>query len=781
MKKWYKMSAKNGAAEVHLYDEIGYWGTTAEDFMKELEGLGDVEQINLHINSPGGVITDGFAMYNMLMRLKPATKINTIIDGLAASMASVIAMTGDKVTMPENGFLMIHNPFVFMGGGADDLRHEADLLDSMKKNAIKAYKRKATISDDEIAELMDAETWLDADTALEKGFIDEIEEYAVEEAKFDTKRFNRIPEGACMFFAPKAESDDDAGADGSDGDDGAGETGESEVPPVEEPATDGDEAPEVVEPIEEEQPEGDEEESPGGETEVEVPDPIEDLDTSSNSQEDGNMKVSVREIVNKTVAAQQALQSNIAGCLEMAKGKIEDAAYTSLKSEFDAVKLDVETVEQLEAKSEKLFADAKGKIADAVLAGVAPAVPTGHNVSFGADAQDKFCDVARTSLMAQAGLMKTDEELAKVAEVRKAGLLGLGVQGICRETLQQNGVPHAASMSPNQVYDACVNLRPAMVNSQGTGDFTNVFEDVANKALFNAWTTTPTTYQAWTGRDSIKDFQTKNIVKVTEVGDVLEIKENEAFPFTSTADTKETASLLTVGVAFSLSRKAIIDDQINALTDIPTKLSRSIQRYINRRAYTILYGTNMAGPIMNEDSTAMFTAGHGNFVIDTSGGAPTNATLSDLRRRMMNQTLPSPDGATSQSNSIYSMAEPATILYHSNLDYVIENLIAPAYTMTTSANSAVTREFIRRLTPVSDPVLDELMDAATDAHEGYYLMANPSDIGLITVYNLTGNETPTLRRKPSDVGEALGTAWDIYYDVGVAAVDYRGAAANYGE
>ena len=184
---------------------------------------------------------------------------------------------------------------------------------------------------------------------------------------------------------------------------------------------------------------------------------------------------------------------------------------------------------------------------------------------------------------------------------------------------------------------------------------------------------------------------------------------------------------------------------------------------------------------MNEDSTAMFTAGHGNFVIDTSGGAPTNATLSDLRRRMMNQTLPSPDGATSQSNSIYSMAEPAAILYHSNLDYVIENLIAPAYTMTTSANSAVTREFIRRLTPVSDPVLDELMDAASDPHEGYYLMANPSDIGLITVYNLTGNETPTLRRKPSDVGEALGTAWDIYYDVGVAAVDYRGAAANYGE
>ena len=111
-----------------------------QQFANELKEIGNVRQINLHIHSPGGDVFDGIAIYNLLKN-HPANK-TVYIDGLAASMASVIAMAGDEVIMPENAMLMIHKPWGIQGGDAEELRKYADLLDKGGKYVIDGVHHK---------------------------------------------------------------------------------------------------------------------------------------------------------------------------------------------------------------------------------------------------------------------------------------------------------------------------------------------------------------------------------------------------------------------------------------------------------------------------------------------------------------------------------------------------------------------------------------------------------------------------------------------------------------
>lgn len=173
---WYRIEAKADKAEIWIYEYIGedFWsggGVTAKNFQKDLSAI-KASQIDLHINSPGGDVFDGITIYNLLKQ-HPAT-VTTYIDGLAASIASVIALAGDKVYMAENALFMIHNPWGFAMGDANDMRKTADLLDKIRGSMTTTYSSKTGKSDEEIIPLLDAETWMDAEEALAFGFVDEI-------------------------------------------------------------------------------------------------------------------------------------------------------------------------------------------------------------------------------------------------------------------------------------------------------------------------------------------------------------------------------------------------------------------------------------------------------------------------------------------------------------------------------------------------------------------------------------------------------------------------------
>lgn len=191
MKSWYTIRARTSGTEVLIYDEIGAYGVTAKGFLAELGALPDDAAIDLRLNSPGGSVFDAVAIYNALMR-HPG-EITVWIDGIAASAASYIAMAGDTIVMPENAFLMIHDPSGLVMGTAEDMRATAEALDKVKGSLIQGYAAKSGKADDEIATLMAAETWLDAKDALDLGFIDRIAEPVKLAASFDVARFRNAP------------------------------------------------------------------------------------------------------------------------------------------------------------------------------------------------------------------------------------------------------------------------------------------------------------------------------------------------------------------------------------------------------------------------------------------------------------------------------------------------------------------------------------------------------------------------------------------------------------
>lgn len=192
----YRIENKANEATIYLYDEISFWGVSAEQFIKDLNAL-DASTIHLRINSPGGAVFDGTAIYNAIKQHK--AHVVTHIDGLAASIASIIALAGDEVMIAENAYMMIHEAWGIVIGYAEDMRKEADLLDKLTGTIANTYMAKTGKELDEIKEMMKAETWLTGQEALDAGFVDAVEEDGKEENKaqptlFDLTVFNNVPD-----------------------------------------------------------------------------------------------------------------------------------------------------------------------------------------------------------------------------------------------------------------------------------------------------------------------------------------------------------------------------------------------------------------------------------------------------------------------------------------------------------------------------------------------------------------------------------------------------------
>lgn len=191
MNSWYTIRAQSTGAEVVIYDEIGAYGVSAKGFLAELGALPDATPLALRLNSPGGSVFDAVAIYNAIKR--HSGTVTVWIDGIAASAASYIAMAGDEIVMPENAFLMIHDPAGVVMGTAIDMRAMAEALDKIKGSLLQGYAAKSGRSHEEIAPLMAAETWLDAKDALDLGFADRIAEPVRFAARFEVGRFRNAP------------------------------------------------------------------------------------------------------------------------------------------------------------------------------------------------------------------------------------------------------------------------------------------------------------------------------------------------------------------------------------------------------------------------------------------------------------------------------------------------------------------------------------------------------------------------------------------------------------
>lgn len=202
---WYRIT-KNQAedtADVYIYDEIGYFGTSAQDFVRELSQT-EASTLNIHINSPGGDAFDGIAIYNAIKKRKGTC--NTFVDGLAASAASFIAMAGDTVTIARNAEMMIHDAWGMVIGNAEDMRKAVDMLDKLSNNIADIYAQKTGGSVEFWRSKMQEETWYTGVEALTAGLADKIGDSSTEDVTngWDLSIFNY----AGRAYAPSPSKDE---------------------------------------------------------------------------------------------------------------------------------------------------------------------------------------------------------------------------------------------------------------------------------------------------------------------------------------------------------------------------------------------------------------------------------------------------------------------------------------------------------------------------------------------------------------------------------------------
>jgi len=174
MRKYWQLEVKGAEASIFIYGDIvpepWKWyksDVTSHDLVKEIEGL-DVDVIHCYINSYGGEVAEGLAIYNALKRHK--AKVKTYCDGFACSAASVVFMAGDERIMSASSMLMIHNAWMWAAGDANELRKEADDLEKINEASSNAYLEHINISKEQLQEMLDKETWLTAQEALDMGF-----------------------------------------------------------------------------------------------------------------------------------------------------------------------------------------------------------------------------------------------------------------------------------------------------------------------------------------------------------------------------------------------------------------------------------------------------------------------------------------------------------------------------------------------------------------------------------------------------------------------------------
>jgi ATP-dependent protease ClpP protease subunit len=192
----YKVVAKGDTAEIYIYGAIGGdWfgeGVTAKQVADDLKALGKVKNIDVRINSEGGSVFEGKAIYSLLTQ--HGARITAKIDGLAASAASFIAMAAHEIEISEGAFVMIHNAYGVCVGGAHDMRSYAQLLDTVNETIREVYAARTKQDTKSITKWMDDETWFTGKEAVANGFADKlVENLKVAASISDPSRFKHLP------------------------------------------------------------------------------------------------------------------------------------------------------------------------------------------------------------------------------------------------------------------------------------------------------------------------------------------------------------------------------------------------------------------------------------------------------------------------------------------------------------------------------------------------------------------------------------------------------------
>lgn len=409
-------------------------------------------------------------------------------------------------------------------------------------------------------------------------------------------------------------------------------------------------------------------------------------------------------------------------------------------------------------------------------------IPTQQgNVQFQVDEHEKKRTAFGEAMLVRFGLNLDDEgqvDAGMRRRVAQSEYRNMSLQNLAKACLMADGDDKAYMYDGNKLYNK---IQLGMGGfAQGTGDFVNVLSNVFNKAAGKGWKSTNPTYQIWTGIGSLPNFQSNDIVRLSGLSDIEEIREGDGPKFGKMSDIKESARLLTYGTKYSLSRQAMVDDRLGMLTSIPEKQMANLSLLINRKVYELLLSNSGVGPTMNEDSKALFHADHGNLVVTGTDVGIT--TLNDAALAFAEMKQISPDADRSEVR--YMGLEPKFLLVCPEKKYSAYNIFnSQAINIdTTFKEGSIGVNYFKSGQPgflnlFSEPYL-KLFAGGSDTP--WYMFCDTALVDLITVYTLTGNETPYTAMGPNEIGYGRGLVWVLEYDFGVAAGDFRGMYRNPG-
>ncbi len=642
---WYSIKAKaNDTAEISIYDEIGYWGITAKSFSKDLKALGNnLKQINLHIHSPGGDVFDGIAIYNLLKN-HPAN-VTVYIDGLAASMASVIAMAGNEVIMPENAMMMIHKPWGIQGGDAEDMRKYADLLDKVENTLIPAYANKTGKTPEELAEMLSAETWLNGKECVEQGFADKLAEPLVAMASIKSRKledFENMPKAMKdMLFKPQGNA--------------------------------GTAAPQAT--------------------------PTEPVNQAPTAPVDNTAQVQAE--LNK-----------------------RNADIKAVFAPFGTTHNDllVECLGDLSITAEQ----AKDKLLAKLGAGTTPsatATPYAGNGNIVGDS-------VKQSLLARAGIDKDK------ADAKDNAYNAMTLRELARASLVDRGISVSGQNAMSMV---------GLAFTHSSSDFGQILIDVAHKSLLKGWETAAENFDQFTSRGTLTDFRAAKRVGLGDFGYLPQVGEGEEYTYGTIGDEGASVALATYGQLFSITRQAILNDDMHLLTKIPEKMGQAARATIAKLVFTLLTGNAIA-----QDGKALFDASHKN----TLTGAELDVTSIDKAIQIMNGFV----NARGEPLAI----EPEFMLLPTSLYTRAKQVLGSASVEGADANSGI-------INPIRDivPALKSARLQVADP-KSWYLINKEA----IEVSYLDGIDTPYIEQQNGFTVDGVSTK--VRIDAGVNVIDYRG-------
>lgn len=645
---WYRIEAKTeNTAEVWLYDEIGYWGITAKQFANDIKALKNITHIDLRIHSPGGDVFEGTAIYNLLAN-HPAT-IHAHIDGLAASMASVIAMAADVIHMPENSMMMIHKPWGIQGGDSDDMRKYAELLEKVESTLVAAYQKKTGKPEDEIKAMLKAETWLTGAEAVDAGFADQLTPALEVAAKLNSQReYENMPKSAKRFFDPK------------------GSTKPANVPA---PAPQPEPAPQPAP-----QPEP-----------AHAPQPDPSAALAQFQQQEQQRRTQIGNL--------------FAG--HPSQGELMNSCLLDMQCSVDT---------------------AKDKLLAALGAQTTPTA--GVHVGNG----NLVGDSVKASLLARAGLAEAEPDNR---------YNGFTMQELARASLHDRGIS-AAGDRMHMV---------GMAFTHTSSDFGHILQDVAHKSMLKGYDEAEETFQKFTSPGRLSDFRPAKRVDLGTFGNLDEVPEGSEYKYGTIGDTGEQIVLATYGKLFSITRQAVINDDLQAITRIPRLMGRAAIRTVADLVFAVLSGNpNMA------DGKKLFHADHANI---NTAGALSVATIGSAMAKMRTQK----DGKASLNIA------PKYLLTSVANELTARSLLLAEFDPA-NANAKMPNPIRGLLDVIADPRLD---DAAFSGAS--FMLANQGMHDTLEVAYLDGNDKPYIEQEQGFTVD--GAVFKVRIDAGVAPLSWR--------